>query len=115
MRQLADYQEHLAELAEVQTSVVALSTDPEDKATESVENQKVTFPVLYGLEIPRDGDTIGAYYETERGIFHATNFILSPSRKVAHATYSTGPVGRIVAADAMGVIKFMQKMAAEKK
>ena len=113
MRQLADYQAHLDDLKAAGASVVGVSTDPEEKARETVEQNNLTFPVLYGLQVPRDADPIGARYEEKRGIFHATAYILNPERKVAQACYSTGPIGRIVAEDAIGSIKFAQKMAAQ--
>lgn len=114
MRQLADYQAHLDELRAINASVVALSTDSEEKARQTVEQNHLGFPVLYGLQVPRDAETVGAHFEAKRGIFQATGFILTPERTVAHACYSTGPIGRIVAADALGVIKFTQKMAQQK-
>ncbi len=85
--------------------------DPLDKAKETVDQLKLDFPVAYGLEIPRDADKIGAYWEERRKIFHATNFVLDSKRKVVHASYSTGPIGRIVAADALSHIQFLKKRA----
>ena len=77
--------------------LLALSVDPLEKATETVEELKLDFPVAYGLVMPKDADPIGAFWEERRGIFHATNFILDSDKKVVQASYSTGPVGRIVA------------------
>ena len=91
--------------------MLALSVDPLDKAKETVDQLKLDFPVAYGLEIPRDADKIGAYWEERRKIFHATNFVLDFKRKVVHASYSTGPIGRIVAADALSHIQFLKKRA----
>ena len=34
--------------------VIALSVDSMDKAKETVEQLKLTFPVAYGLEVPRE-------------------------------------------------------------
>lgn len=81
--------------------VCALSVDPLDKARGTVEELGLTFPVAYGLEVPRDAEKIGAYWEERRGIFHATNFILDGSGTVLHASYATGPIGRIAATDAL--------------
>ena len=85
--------------------------DPLDKVKETVDQLKLDFPVAYGLEIPRDADKIGAYWEERRKIFHATNFVLDSMGKVVHASYSTGPIGRIVAADALSHIQFLKKRA----
>lgn len=89
--------------------MVGLSVDPLDKARETVESQTLTFPIAYGLQVPRDADRIGAFWEERRKIFHATNFILHSDGKILQASYATGPIGRIVAADALRYIQFTKK------
>lgn len=89
-------------------SVLALSTDPIEKARETVEQDQLRFPVAYGLQIPADAERIGAPVETKRGIIQPSEFILGPDRKVIHATYSTGPIGRIRAEDALSMIQFIK-------
>lgn len=108
MRQLADYQSHIEEFEAENIGVMALSVDPLAKAQESVAGQHVTFPVAYGLTAPRDAAPIGAFWEERRGIFHATNIILEGG-KILQATYSTGPIGRITATDALSYIRLMKK------
>ncbi|WP_419923293.1 hypothetical protein [Candidatus Poriferisodalis sp.] len=51
----------------------------------------------------------GAFIEPERGILHATGFILAPGGKVAQACYSTGPIGRITAIDTLRILRFVQR------
>lgn len=102
---MADYQAHLNDFEEAGAGVLALSVDPLEKAKSTIEELKLTFPVAYGLEVPRDAEKIGAFWEESRRIFHATGFILDGSGTVVHACYATGPVGRIAAADALRSIK----------
>ena len=92
---------------------VALSADPLDKAKETVEKLQLTFPLAYGLEVPRDAEKIGAFWDQQRKIIHATDFVLDSDKKVVDASYSTGPIGRIVAADALGHIQFFKKRKAQ--
>ena len=106
---MADYQSHLKEFEEENVGLLALSVDPLEKAKETVDESSLDFPVAYGLEMPRDADKIGAFWEERRGIIHATAFILDPERRVLDATYSNGPIGRIVAADALGHIQFFKR------
>lgn len=89
--------------------LVALSVDPVDKAKEMAERIHATFPIAYGLKVPEDADKVGAFWEDRRKIFHATNFIIDSDKKVVDACYSIGPIGRIVAADALGHIQFFKK------
>lgn len=92
---------------------MALSVDPLDKAKETIEKLQLTLPVAYGLQLPRDADKIGAFWEERRKIIHATNFILDEDNKVVDASYSIGPIGRIVAADAISHIQFFKKRKAQ--
>ena len=106
---MADYQTNRQAFEQEKVRLLALSADPLDKAKETVEQLKLDFPVGYGLEIPRDADKIGAFWEDRRKIIHATNFVLDPKGKVVDASYSNGPIGRIVAADALSHIQFFKK------
>jgi peroxiredoxin len=89
--------------------VVALSVDTLDKAKEMAQRINATFPIGYGLKVPDDADKVGAYWEDRRKIIHATNFIIDSDKKVVDACYSIGPIGRIVAADALSHIQFFKK------
>lgn len=93
--------------------MIALSVDPLEKAQEMVEKEKLTFPVVYGLEVPRDAEKIGAFWEERRKIIHATNFILDSAKKVVDASYSIGPIGRITAADAVSHIQHFKRRKAQ--
>ena len=81
--------------------VIALSVDPLDKAREMAERVHATFPIAYGLQVPVDAEKVGAFWEERRKIIHATNFIIDSAKKVTQACYSTGPIGRIGAEDAL--------------
>lgn len=91
----------MAQFKQENVDIIALSVDPLDKAQEMVDRVKATFPIGYGLVVPRDADKVGAYWEDRRKIIHATNFIIGPDRKVTQACFATGPIGRIVAEDAL--------------
>lgn len=89
--------------------ILALSADPLDKAREMVERVHATFPIGFRLKVPEDADKVGAYWEDRRKIIHATAFIIDADKRVADACYSNGPIGRIVAADALSHIQFFKK------
>ncbi|MFH1241166.1 MAG: hypothetical protein V1689_02280 [Pseudomonadota bacterium] len=48
----------------------------------------------------------GAYYDRERKYIHPTGFLIRPNNTVEVACYSSGPVGRLVAKDVLGLVKF---------
>jgi alkyl hydroperoxide reductase subunit AhpC len=110
---LADYQAHIEEFKQENVDVIALSVDPLEKAKEMAERVKATFPIGYGLQVPEDADKVGAYWDNRRKIIHATNFIIDPDNKVAQACYATGPIGRIVAEDALRSIQGAKKRKAQ--
>ena len=91
--------------------MLALSVDSLEKAKETADELKLEFPVAYGLKVPGDAEKVGALWGQRQGegIFHATNFILDPDRKITDACYSNGPVGRIVAEDAISHVQFFKK------
>ncbi len=59
-----------------------------------VERHKVGFPVVYGLDVRKEAEKIGAYFDSEGSYFQPANFILRNGR-VVQVTYSSGPLGRL--------------------
>ncbi len=41
-----------------------------------VERYTVGFPVVYGLDVRKEAEKIGAYFDSENGYFQPANFIL---------------------------------------
>jgi peroxiredoxin len=106
---LADFQSQLDALTAQNISVYAISTDPLDKAQSTVDKLKLTFPVLYGVDGPRTAETLGCWYEEKRNILQPAAFIIDPQRKLLNVTYSSGPIGRLRAQDALGLVGFYAK------
>jgi peroxiredoxin len=110
-QQLLDFQRSLAELQAVGAEVVALSVDPLEKAQETVEKHRLQFPVLYGLDAHEVGEKTGAVVNEEPLFLQATGFLLQPDGRIALSVYSSGAVGRLVAADTMNLLKYLQRNA----
>ena len=103
----------MAQFRQENVYIIALSVDPLDKAQEMAERVKTTFPIGYGLKVPRDAEKVGAYSEERRKIIHATNFIIDTDKKVTQACFATGPIGRIVAEDALRSVQGAKKRKAQ--
>src|SRR4029434_6363119 len=103
----------MEEFKQENTDVVALSVDPLDKAKEMVEKTGATFPIGYGLKVPEYANKASGYWEARRAIIHATNFIIDSDKKVTQACFATGPIGRIVAGDALSSIRGAKKRKAQ--
>jgi hypothetical protein len=92
-------------------SVVAASTDPFEKAKETVTEHSLTLPVGYGLPLVETAATFGAFYEERRGFLQATGFVVKPDKTIVVAQYSSGPIGRLVWQDILGLVQFYKKQA----
>lgn len=102
---MAGFAKEKAALEGVGAKVVAASVDPLDKAREVAE--EVSFPIAYG--VTREvADRLGAWWEERRGIVQPAEFVLDAEGRVLTSSYSSGPLGRIDAADVVKLINFYE-------
>lgn len=104
---MADYQTWLLEFNTLGIVLMAGSVDGLDDARKTVSNQKLTFPVAYGLDYQDISRRTGAFIEHERKILHATGFVLKPELSIQVAAYSTGPIGRLTPNDVTSLLRPM--------
>jgi hypothetical protein len=76
-----------------------------------VSEHSLTLPVGYGLLLEETAATFGAFYEERRGFVQATGFVVKPDKTIAVAQYSSGPIGRLVWQDILGLVQFYKKQA----
>ncbi len=93
--------------------IVAASVDTEEQAKGTIEECGINFPVGYGLDNKAISELTGCFYEEKRQILHTTNYVVKPDGAVAVGAYSTGPIGRLVWQDVLGLVQFHKKMAAK--
>jgi peroxiredoxin len=87
-------------------TTVAASTDGPDRASATVAEYALTFPVGYGLPLKETARVLGSFYDPERKVLHATGFVIRPDRHIAVAQYSSGPIGRLFWRDILGLVRF---------
>jgi peroxiredoxin len=109
---LAGFEKLRPQLDALGVKVLAASADPLEKAREVAA--ELSFPVAYGVT-REQADSIGAWWEERRSIVQPSEFLLAADGKVRAATYSSGPIGRIDAADVVKLVNFYDKQAAQKK
>ena len=90
-------------------ALLALSVDPLEEARKTAERHGLTFPLGYGVNGPEFAAQTGAFFDETKRYLQATGFVLQPDGLVAHAVYSTGPVGRYDASDVIGLIDYLSK------
>ena len=107
---MVSFEKEKAELDALGIKVVAASVDAEDKAKEVAD--EVSFPVGFGAT-QADGDSVGAWWGDARGIIQPSEFVIGEDGKVVAATYSSGPIGRVDAADVVKLVTFYEKRKRE--
>ncbi len=89
--------------------VIAISTDSEEDAKTVAAD--LNFPVAFG-GTREMGDAVGAWWgENRGGCIQPSEFIVNADGKVGSSTYSSGPIGRVEAADVVRLITFREKQA----
>ena len=85
--------------------VVASSVDPLDKAQEVAD--VVNFPIGYGLT-RATADLLGSWWEDDRKFIQPSEFVINAeSGKIVASSYSDGPLGRMDAADVVGMVNYL--------
>jgi peroxiredoxin len=95
-----------SELAENNISVVAASSDAQDKAAEMAE--QLGFPVGYGVD-EAAASAIGGYWEGRRNFAQPAEFVINPAGKIVQLSYSDGPLARTEAGDVLKMVAFLEK------
>ena len=53
----------------------------------------------------------GAYTNESPHYLQTTGFLLAPDGKILNAVYSSGPIGRLVAEDVIGMVNYLKSQA----
>lgn len=80
-----------------------------------VERRKLTFSLAYGMDAKEFAGMTGAFFDDKKGFLHATAFIIWPDGTLEDVVYSTGPIGRLTAADTLMLIDYRMKAASQGK
>ncbi len=105
--QLAAFSRAFDTLTELRVKVVALSVDDEETSTELVSKRKLRFPVGHSADADKVAAVTGAYVNDDPHYLQSTGFILAPDGTVRLAVYSSGAIGRLVADDVIGFIRYV--------
>jgi peroxiredoxin len=106
--QLAGFARAASTLAELGVQVVALSVDDRPTSAALVEKLRLPFAVGYGADADAIAGVTGAYVNESRHHLQTTGFILDPNGRVLTAVYSSGAIGRLVADDVVGFIRYLK-------
>ena len=109
---MAGYEAQKAAFDELGISIYAAAVDDVEKTREVAKD--LSFPVAHGVT-HEDADRVGAWWDGRREFIQPSEFILDGRGRVLSATYSTGPVGRLDAEDALSLVKILAARRKQKQ
>ena len=107
--QLASFSRASQTLSDVGAKVVAFSVDDEEIASALVDKHRLKFPVGHSADADEVSELTGAYLNHEPHYLQSTGFILAPDGSVLTAVYSSAAIGRLVADDVVGFIRYTRE------
>ena len=110
--QLAAFSRALDALTELGAKVVALSVDDEATSAALAARHKLRFPVGHSADAGKVAAVTGAYVNDDPRYLQSTGFVLAPDGTVQVAVYSSDAIGRLVADDVAGYIRYLTEHAA---
>jgi peroxiredoxin len=109
--QLAAFSRALDALTDLGVKVVALSVDDEDTSAALVAKHQLRFPVGHSIDAAKVAAATGAYLHDDPHYLQSTDFILAPDGTVLVAVYSSEAIGRLVADDVAGYVRYLTEHA----
>lgn len=109
--QLRAFQRAQDDLRELGARVVALSIDDEATTAATIAKHGLTFPVGHFADAAAVAEATGAFVDPDGHFLQSTGFILGPDGTVVLCVYSSGAIGRLVADDVTGMIRYIKDHA----
>ncbi|HEV8389702.1 MAG TPA: peroxiredoxin family protein [Dongiaceae bacterium] len=106
--QLSAFERSAAALTELGIKVVALSADDEGVASALAAKHNISFPIGFGADVDRIAAATGAYINEHPRHLQSTGFVLDPGGKILTAVYSSLAIGRLVADDVAGFVRYVK-------
>ena len=102
-------------MGELEVTIYAVSVDSKDLATEVRDNNKLSFPVGYGVT-KADADILDSWWSEDRGGYiQPAEFLIGRGGVVLGSIYASGPVGRMGADEAIRQITRRESMRKEQE
>ncbi len=106
--QLAAFSRATSALEELGIKVVALSVDDERTGAALITKHRLSFPLGHSADADKIAAATGAYTNDDPHYLQSTGFVLAPDGRVVNAVYSSGAIGRLVAEDVLGMVRYIR-------
>ncbi|HEY7047205.1 MAG TPA: redoxin domain-containing protein [Jatrophihabitantaceae bacterium] len=110
--QLRLFQRAADGLAAVDAKVAALSVDDEATTRELIAKHQLTFSIGHSADAAAISAATGAFVDPAGRYLQSTGFVLDPGGRVIVSVYSSGPIGRLLPDDVIGLIRYIREHAA---
>lgn len=106
--QLRGFERAHDDLAAHDIRVVALSVDDEPTTRELVAKNGLRYPVGHSADAAAVAEATGAFVNPDPVYLQSTGFVLDPNGLIITDVYSSGAIGRLVAEDVLGLVRYMR-------
>jgi peroxiredoxin len=106
--QLRAFQRDAEKLDGLDVKVVSLSVDDEATARELIAKHGLMFPVGHSADVAAIHEATGAFVNADPVYLQSTGFVLDPDANVIVSVYSSGPIGRLVPDDVVGLVSYLK-------
>jgi peroxiredoxin len=110
--QLRDFERAHDTLADLDIATVALSVDDEATTRELIAKHGLRFPVGHSADAAALAAATGAFTNPDPVYLQSTGFVLGPDGRVITDVYSSGAIGRLIAADVVGLVRYVREHSA---
>ena len=107
--QLAAFSRAADTFAELGIKVIAFSVDDEATSAAFVDKHHLAFPVGHSADAREIEPLLGSYVNDDPLYLQSTGFVLAPDSTVLTAVYSSGAIGRLVADDVAGLVRYARE------
>lgn len=106
--QLSAFARAEATLRDLGIKVVALSADDEAATAAFAAKHGIAFPIGHGADVRGIAAATGAYLNDRPLYLQSTGFVLDPAGRILTAVYSSLAIGRLVADDVAGFVRYVK-------
>jgi peroxiredoxin len=110
--QLRLFQRAAESLEAAGIKVAALSVDDEATTAELAAKHHLTFPFGHSADAAAVAAATGAFVNPDPVHLQSTGFVLDPTGRVVVSVYSSGPIGRLLPDDVIGLVRYARDHAA---
>jgi len=89
--------------------VLAGSVDAVSEASKTVNDLGLSFPVAHELDLEETGRILGGFYQQEKRYLQPSGFVIRPEGTLEVASYSSGPIGRLKAANVLALVRYYKQ------